>query len=865
MILKSFLFPFILPSVLARQSKFEVEEQSGFLRRSGTWSSSTLETARIPPRSVETRSLQASPDIGVVQIPVFTPSRGTSASPSTFPSTQRPTARYVTPTRAPTPTAQFVTAATANEYVIIPDPPIPSYDLRSRCPHLDDGLLDWHSTSTWGGPIPTDGVNVTLPKNSRIVVRQSVIEKLSFVYIPVSSELIFGENSTGITFDAYGIIVHGNLTIGSETCRLVEPVTITLHGLRPTDAVTNVPPPEIKGISVSGQINIHGQRFYRTWTRLAYTANPGDSVLMLQNAVNWEPGQEVVLVTTAMKDSREWHRNEVAIVKNVVLNPRAGVEAEVYLEQPILYQHVANGGYQGEVGLLSRQVKIQGNHASEPTDPDPLNCTLTDSKYGDRAAPCLETELTGYGGHIIVHQGGKGYVEGVELYRMGQTNVMGRYPMHFHLLDDGCSDCYFRDSSVHRSFYRCISIHGTHYTQVSENVAYDVNGYCYYLEDGIEHHNRIEYNLGAHIHMIGPALATSKNQSIPLYRRSSTLNLPADATASAFYITNVNNYIVGNAASGGWAGFAFPILPSPVGLSRKVNLRPSSVTELRIDGNTAHSTGWWWKHSAAFYFGGSLYYNDDDVLEYQAGRDVVKRRNTCLVDKCLSVDGCGSICMPWEQAWMTVSNTKAFLTAGIGLGSWFARLDVVGFECHDCGLSMQAQATEGFSAHDVLVNCRSQTPIVLPSAASANKIRADGFMWYDTGQEHILYNVTFRHCGYRSADYDQYDEGSTRGCGDEPDIGCSPDASVWSMVTHSDQHVPEVMQATRGVTFENCGRRFRNFDFRQSLAPHPTSNSGRLQNWYDIDGSITGLNERSVAASGLADAGMWWQVDNEST
>jgi len=62
----------------------------------------------------------------------------------------------------------------------------------------------------------------------------------------------------------------------------------------------------------------------------------------------------------------------------------------------------------------------------------------------------------------MIHGEGKGYVEGVELHRMGQTNVLGRYPMHFHLLENTCHDCYFRHSSVHRSYYRCVSIHGTH-------------------------------------------------------------------------------------------------------------------------------------------------------------------------------------------------------------------------------------------------------------------------------------------------------------------------------------------------------------------------------------------------------------------
>ena len=309
------------------------------------------------------------------------------------------------------PSGPFISAAIANEIVIIPDPPRPSTSSRSNCPHLDNGLLDWHRRSTWGGPIPKTGANVTLPQNSRIVVRRPILEKLSFVNIPTSSELIFGENATGIMLDANGITVEGKLIVGSENCRIKTPVTITLHDVRPVAAVTNVPPPEYKGISVTGQISIHGERFFRTWTRLALTIKPGDSVVMLQHSVNWKPGHTIVLVTTAMKDSREWHRNELASVKKVVLNPRTGVGAAVFLENPVRYRHVANRGYQGEVGLLTRSVKIQGNPASEPTDPDPLNCVQRWSNYGDTAKLCPTRELTGYGGHIIVHGSGKGYIE----------------------------------------------------------------------------------------------------------------------------------------------------------------------------------------------------------------------------------------------------------------------------------------------------------------------------------------------------------------------------------------------------------------------------------------------------------------------
>ena len=130
----------------------------------------------------------------------------------------------------------------------------------------------------------------------------------------------------------------------------------------------------------------------------------------------------------------------------------------------------------------------------------------------------------------------------------GQTNVLARYPIHFHLLGD-CRECYVKDCSFLRSYYRCVSIHGTHQVQVEENVAYDVTGFCYYLEDGVEENNTLAFNLAAHIHSIGLP-PTGWAQEIDEVYESDKLRLPADVSASGFYITNVHNRIIGNAASG---------------------------------------------------------------------------------------------------------------------------------------------------------------------------------------------------------------------------------------------------------------------------------------------------------------------------
>ena len=75
-----------------------------------------------------------------------------------------------------------------------------------------------------------------------------------------------------------------------------------------------------------------------------------------------------------------------------------------------------------------------------------------------------------------------------------------------------------------------------------------------------------------------------------------------DVSASGFYISNMDNHIIGNSPSGGWSGFAVPILPEAVGLSQASNVIPSAARGLTFDGNTAHNTGWWWKSGGgAFY------------------------------------------------------------------------------------------------------------------------------------------------------------------------------------------------------------------------------------------------------------------------
>lgn len=124
--------------------------------------------------------------------------------------------------------------------------------------------------------------------------------------------------------------------------------------------------------------------------------------------------------------------------------------------------------------------------------------------------------------------------------------------MHLDALGDGCRECYIRDSSFHRSYYRCIALHSTNHMLVTENVAYDVVGHCYFLGSGTEVDNTLSFNLAAHIHSINPAndQPGGSGQLTNVYQQGPTLAMPADVTAAGFFLPNIQNKLIGNAASG---------------------------------------------------------------------------------------------------------------------------------------------------------------------------------------------------------------------------------------------------------------------------------------------------------------------------
>ncbi|KAK7930480.1 hypothetical protein WMY93_006875 [Mugilogobius chulae] len=161
-------------------------------------------------------------------------------------------------------------------------------------------------------------------------------------------------------------------------------------------------------------------------------------------------------------------------------------------------------------------------------------------------------------------EGGEGFravhLSGVELQHMGQQ-TMGHYPIHFHMNGDVDEKGGYNPPtsinhvSIHHSFSRCVTIHGTNGLLVKDVVGYDTLGHCFFTEDGPEERNTFDHCLGLMVRA-GTLLPSDRDSkmcrvitgdSFPGY----VANPRQDCSAtSTFWIANPNNNLVNCSAAG---------------------------------------------------------------------------------------------------------------------------------------------------------------------------------------------------------------------------------------------------------------------------------------------------------------------------
>ncbi|XP_050389496.2 cell surface hyaluronidase [Patella vulgata] len=270
--------------------------------------------------------------------------------------------------------------------------------------------------------------------------------------------------------------------------------------------------------------------------RVMTTAAAFPILTLLDEVTTWVPGDKLVLAST----DYDWGQAEEATVVTCATCTKHQVQVEMDSRYTHFGEIISNVDQRGEVALLTRNVLIEGK--MEDSCP-PSNGNCHDFHYDT------------FGGHLKFVQGiANVHIEGVELVNMGQQTVIGHYPVHFHICHDldGLGNYtnppYFRYSTVHHSFSRCVTIHGTHGVTIVDNVCYDALGHAYFLEDGGEKRNVLDGNIG---------LTTRKGKI-----------LTSDSRPATYFVTNPKNHLRNNVAAGSeYYGFWYVFPDEPYGPS----------------------------------------------------------------------------------------------------------------------------------------------------------------------------------------------------------------------------------------------------------------------------------------------------------
>ncbi|XP_066121905.1 fibrocystin-L [Saccopteryx bilineata] len=442
----------------------------------------------------------------------------------------------------------------------------------------------WSSNFSWGGNSPPEeGSLVVITKGQTILLDQSTpILKMLLIQ---GGTLIFDEANIELQAENILITEGGVLQIGTEASPFQHQAVITLHGhLRSPE----LPLYGAKTLAVrEGVLDLHGLPVPVVWTRLAHTAQVGERTLLLQEAVTWKPGEKIVIASTGHRHSqRENEKRTIASVSADGTN--------ITLSSPLNYTHLGitvtlpDGTLfeaRAEVGILTRNILIRGSDNEEwndkiPACPDGFDTgefatqTCLQGKFGE------EIGSSQFGGCIMFHApvpGANmvtGRIEYVEVFHAGQAFRLGRYPIHWHLLGDLQFQSYVRGCAIHQTYNRAVTIHNTHHLLVERNIIYDIRGGAFFIEDGIEHGNILQYNLAVFV-------------------QQSTSLLNDDVTPAAFWVTNPNNTIRHNAAAGGTHfGFWYRMNNHPDGPSYDRNICQKRIPLGEFFNNTVHSQGW---------------------------------------------------------------------------------------------------------------------------------------------------------------------------------------------------------------------------------------------------------------------------------
>lgn len=321
-------------------------------------------------------------------------------------------------------------------------------------------------------------------------------------------------------------------------------------------------------VCCGGRMDFHGAPLSRTWVKLNAAAKEGDDAITVTEGVTgWRVGDRVIV--TATQHDRGPGRGGESESRHGTLRPgssnrqafteertiKAIDGAKLTLDKPLAHEHQGGGEFSGEVANLSRNVVV------ESADP------------------------SGVRGHTMYHRGSAGAISYAEFRHLGKESVLGRYPIHYHLVGTTMRGSSVIGASLWDSHNRWLTIHGTNYLVVRDCVGYQSAGHGFYLEDGTEVYNVLDRNLAVQAYQAKPL----PEQVLPFDKNDG---------AGFWWANSLNTFTRNVSCENDRYGYRFEATPTqgfdlrlavqqPDGSRKQVDIR--SLPFVRFEANEAHS------------------------------------------------------------------------------------------------------------------------------------------------------------------------------------------------------------------------------------------------------------------------------------
>ena len=371
----------------------------------------------------------------------------------------------------------------------------------------------------------------------------------------------FGVDESLLRTDKWFVTKHGANTQLYQGASITEDLTFPLGG-------------QYTGFDVRISASIESTKSEIGYTSSLFLAEGSDQpiITLAEDVSSWLVGDQISIGSTDYsQDQTEVFTlvqcdtctsNQVRLDRRATYLHWGRIDSRTGIDQraPVMIM-TRNVKIQGEVGTTCQYAKTR-----ESQNEDSPNFGRNWCNHFDGSGNVHTKPDTGdmHGGHVIITGGfANVHISHTEITRMGQPQL-ARYPLHWHNCATVGNDVYedptsFESNSIHNTFNRFITIHGTEGALVYKNAGYMTKGHGYFIEDGWEKNNNITGNLGM-VAQQGIVLPTDQGADL-CNDADAGYNGQTDAAyckaLSMFWISHIQNYVDDNVAVGGRVGFWF--------------------------------------------------------------------------------------------------------------------------------------------------------------------------------------------------------------------------------------------------------------------------------------------------------------------